>query len=312
MPDDFKEEKMPHCKVIAIGEVLMDIFPGYERIGGAPFNFAYHLLKMDVPVCLITRIGQDSLGQRIANLMELNGFDLQFVQRDEHHQTGKVNVTLNSQGNPTFDILADMAYDYIEVNDNILNAVQQKPDLIYFGTLAQRTDKGHDVIQDILAAREPNTRCLYDVNLRPGGWREKVVKASLSACDALKVNDEELEKIKVMLDFSGSDPDVIDFLMHEYQIDFISLTKGKAGSALFTLNGVYELANTPLDIAGDTVGAGDAYASMLALGYINKWPPAQIVETAAALARRVCGIKGAIPAEAGFYDGLKKNEKGSA
>ena len=299
-------------KVIAIGEVLMDIFPGYERIGGAPFNFAYHLLKMDVPVCLITRIGQDSLGQRIANLMELNGFDLQFVQRDEHHQTGKVNVTLNSQGNPTFDILADMAYDYIEVNDDILNAVQQKPDLIYFGTLAQRTDNGHDVIQDILAAREPNTRCLYDVNLRPGGWSEKVVKASLSACDALKVNDEELEKIKVMLDFSGSDPDFIDYLMHEYQIDFISLTKGKAGSALFTLNGVYELANTPLVIAGDTVGAGDAYTSMLALGYINKWPPAQIVETAAALARRVCGIKGAIPAEAGFYDGLMKNEKGTA
>jgi fructokinase len=308
---DFKEEKMPHCKVIVIGEVLMDVFPGYERTGGAPFNFAYHLLKMGVPVCLITRIGRDSPGQRIANLMELNGFDLRFVQRDEHHQTGKVMVSLDSQGNPTFDILEDMAYDHIDVNNDIFNAIRQKPDLIYFGTLAQRTDHGHDVIQRILAAREPNTRCLYDVNLRQGGWREKVVSVSLEACDGLKLNEEELKKIKIMLGFSGSDADFIDFLMHAYRINFIALTRGKAGSALYSLNGVYEQGNMPLEISGDTVGAGDAYASMLALGYIHKWPPVQIVETATELARRVCGIKGAIPAEAGFYDGLIKNEKGT-
>jgi len=300
---------MQSCKIIAIGEVLMDIFPGYERIGGAPFNFAYHLLKMDAPVCLIARIGQDSLGQRIANLMELNGFDLRFIQRDENHQTGKVNVTLNSQGNPTFDILKDMAYDYIEVNNDILSAIRKKPDLIYFGTLAQRTDHGHDAIQRILAERAPETRCLYDVNLRPGGWREKVVSVSLQACDALKLNEEELKKIKVMLDFSGSDPDFIEFLMQAYRIDFIALTRGKAGSKLYTLNGTYEMAGTPLDISGDTVGAGDAYASMLALGYIRRWPPAKIVKTAAELARRVCGIKGAIPVEADFYDGLIENEK---
>ena len=302
---------MPYCKVIAIGEILMDIFPGYERIGGAPFNFAYHLLKMDIPVGLITRIGQDSLGQRMANLMELNGFDLRFIQKDEHHQTGKVMVSLDSQGSPTFDILKDVAYDHIDSNKEILDAIQQKPDLIYFGTLAQRTDNGHDVIQHILAAKEPGTRCLYDVNLRPGGWRENVVDVSLGACDALKVNDEELRKIKIMLGFSGGDADFIDYLMRDYQIDFISLTKGRAGSVLFTLNGVYESVNTSLDISGDTVGAGDAYASMLALGYIHKWPPAQIMETATELARRVCGIKGAIPAEAGFYDGLINNEKGT-
>jgi fructokinase len=242
--------------------------------------------------------------------MELNGFDLRFIQRDENHQTGRVMVSLDSQGNPTFDILKDVAYDHINANDNIFNAIRQKPDLIYFGTLAQRTDHGHGVIQDILAAREPITRCLYDVNLRPDGWSEKIVNASLGACDALKLNDEELIKIKIMLGFSGGDADFIDYLMHEYQIDFISLTKGKAGSVLFTLNGVYEKAASPIDISGDTVGAGDAYASMLALGYINKWPPVQIVETATELARRVCGIKGAIPAEVGFYDGLMKDEKG--
>ena len=242
--------------------------------------------------------------------MELNGFDLRFVQRDGHHPTGKVTVTLNNQGHPTFDILADMAYDHIEVNGDILNAIRQNPDLIYFGTLAQRTDRGHEAIQSILSARGPNTRCIYDVNLRPGGWSEKIVNVSLQECDALKVNEEELRKIKTMLGFTGSDAAFIDHLMHKFRVDFISLTKGASGSMLFTTNGMYELANRPLDISGDTVGAGDAYSSILAMGYINKWPPAQIVETATELARRVCEIKGAIPAEADFYDGLIRPRRG--
>lgn len=303
---------MPPCSVIAIGEVLMDVFPGYERIGGAPFNFAYHLVKMGVPVCLITRIGGDDMGRYIANLMELNGFDLRLVQRDGHHPTGKVMVALDKQGHPTFDILADMAYDYIELNDHILNALRQKPDLIYFGTLAQRTTNGHETIQRVLSSKEPGTRCLYDVNLRPGGWSQKIVEKSLHACDALKANEEELTRMKAMLGFQGSDAAFVDRLMQDFGIDLISLTKGKEGSRLYTLTGAYQLDGMPGEILGDTVGAGDAYASIVSIGYINDWSPERIVATATELARRVCGIKGAIPVESGFYDGLIDGEKGTA
>ena len=36
--------------IIVIGEILMDIFPAYRQMGGAPFNFAYHLQKFGFPV----------------------------------------------------------------------------------------------------------------------------------------------------------------------------------------------------------------------------------------------------------------------
>ena len=115
-----------------------------------------------------------------------------------------------------------------------------------------------------------------------------------------------------MLHFSGSDRAFIEALMQDYDIDVISLTKGNAGSALLTATGFHELENTPLDISGDTVGAGDAYASIVAIGYLLNWGPERILQTATTLARRICTIKGAIPTETGFYDGLLDCARGAA
>jgi fructokinase len=249
------------------------------------------------------------MGGDIRNFLDLNGFDTRHVQQDVRYETGNVMVTLDSQGNPVFDILKDMAYDYIDFDSSISTTLQQKTGLIYVGTLAQRTEHGHKTIQRIVSSREPNTRCLYDVNLRPDCYSEEIVRASLRQCDVVKMNAEELEIIKAMFGFSGSNEIFIDYLMRDFGIEMISLTKGKDGSELFTSAGSYQMKHDPIEIKGDTVGAGDAYASMLAVGYLNHWPPELILEKATDLAERICSIKGAIPKETDFYDSLIYNEQ---
>jgi fructokinase len=267
------------------------------------------MLKMGMPVYFITKVGKDKTGMDIINLLDLNGFDTRHVQQDARYETGKVMVTLDTQGNPKFDILKNMAYDYIEFDSSISATLQQKPDLIYFGTLAQRTDHGLKTIQRILATRESNTRYLYDVNLRPDCYSEQIVKASLRQCDVVKMNADELEIIKTMFGFSKSNRIFLDYLMRDFGIEMISLTKGKDGSELFTSAGSYQMKHAPFEIKGDTVGAGDAYASMLALGYLNRWQPERVLEKATELAERVCSIKGAIPKETDFYDNLIDHEQ---
>lgn len=55
-----KENKI---KIACYGEVLWDIFPGGQRrAGGAPFNVAYHLSRMDVDAHMISSVGSDDLG----------------------------------------------------------------------------------------------------------------------------------------------------------------------------------------------------------------------------------------------------------
>ncbi len=41
--------------ILAIGEILYDIFPQYKRLGGAPFNFAFHVKNLGTPVCINLR-----------------------------------------------------------------------------------------------------------------------------------------------------------------------------------------------------------------------------------------------------------------
>jgi fructokinase len=295
--------------IVSMGEILFDVFPGYRRVGGAPFNFAYHMLKMGIQAEFVTRVGTDEAGRDIINFMDLNGFSISHVQRDPRHETGKVTVTLDNEGNPEFNIITNVAYDFIEFNADISELLHMTPDLIYFGTLAQRTDTGFDTLQQILSAREPNTRCIYDLNLRPNCYSEQAIKASLRQCDVVKMNADELRLLRKMHRFFGGDEAFIQYIMHAYGIEMLSLTQGNKGSALFSTTNAYHQEISAMETVVDTVGAGDAYAAVLALGYMNHWSPERILKNATALARRVCSIKGAIPKDTDFYKGLIDAEK---
>jgi len=100
--------------VLVLGEILFDIFPQYRRIGGAPFNFAFHLKKLGVPVRFISCVGEDEPGQRILEFLNSHGFALEDIKIDANHPSGRVLVRLDGRGMPEFDILPDVAYDYID------------------------------------------------------------------------------------------------------------------------------------------------------------------------------------------------------
>ncbi|MFO7497130.1 MAG: PfkB family carbohydrate kinase [Desulfobacterales bacterium] len=122
--------------VLVIGEVLFDVFPQYRRIGGAPFNFAYHLHHLGLPVRFVSRIGADAPGREVLAFFESCGLDAGDLQLDPTHATGQVQVSLDNDAVPTFDIRPNMAYDHIDVDRNLEKLLAAPPRLIYFGTLA--------------------------------------------------------------------------------------------------------------------------------------------------------------------------------
>ena len=50
--------------VIGLGEVLWDILPAGEQLGGAPANFAYHAHTLGAEALVVSRVGHDALGSR--------------------------------------------------------------------------------------------------------------------------------------------------------------------------------------------------------------------------------------------------------
>jgi fructokinase len=291
--------------ILVIGEILFDLFPNYKRLGGAPFNFAYHLKNFGFNVRFISRIGMDDAGKEILHKLELARFNLDDIQIDEVHPTGRVNVQLDRRGGPRFDIISDVAYDYIDFIPEYHSILINTAQMVYFGTLVQRSKAGCENLQEFISHNEPETINFYDINLRPGCYSNVIIEKSLSKTDILKLSSDELDTLKQMLSLKMNKDKLVDHIMEKYSISSVSLTKGELGSELFTEQGCFDSKPAEAISVVDSVGAGDAYAAMLAAGLLKKWQPKQILERALLFASRVCEIKGAIPDSASFYEPFK-------
>jgi fructokinase len=292
--------------ILSIGEILFDVFPEVRRLGGAPFNFAYHLHCLDIPVRFLSRIGSDSEGQAIVDFLETNAFPTSDLQIDTNHPTGRVKVALDGERGPHFQILPDMACDYVIPTPSIERYVAEECRLIYFGSLIQRTPDAARTVHRLLQLRSPGVRCLYDVNLRPGCFDADILERSLHQTDILKLNENEITVLADMKTIRGDTSAVAKALMTRYAIEMVVVTSAEQGSRMFTSESQHHI-QPPCNIRiKDTVGAGDAYAAMLAIGYLRDWPPERILSAAQSLATAVCRISGAVPTDRAFYNFLGK------
>ena len=282
--------------ILVIGEVLYDVFPGSRRVGGAPFNFASHLIHLGFTVKFITRVGADDDGRRLLEYMRRKGFDLEYVQIDDRHETGRVMVYPDQSGGHRFEILPDVAYDYIAWTEAALRVLQKPPDLIYFGNLAQRTATGRRTINRICRSRSPKSIVFYDINLRPGCYSRDIVRQSLFHADILKLNDEELDLIAGMFGLAGDADSMMETLMREFNLRLVALTKGGRGSEVFSAGDHIVM---PLHHVYDCVDA-----AVLAAGYLKNGDMHQVMAAAMEFAGRICGIPGAVPEDGAVYRGL--------
>ena len=285
---------------IVLGEILFDIFPGERCMGGAPFNFAFHLHCLGMPVVFISRVGEDPLGREIFNFAQRYGFPVEGIQTDAEHPTGEVQVSLDSRGSPKFEILPDRAYDHIELNSSLTT-----PPLVYFGTLAQRSAVSRKTIRDILKKFSKDSMLFMDMNLRAPFYDRGIIESSLELCDVLKVSGEELEELRnvFQLPHKGDTKSVVGYFQETYNIKCVCVTRGEDGSELYKAEreGCVAQSAHPTKCVKDTVGAGDAFSAMLAFGLLRGLPESLILERASFFASEVCSIKGALPKSRDFY-----------
>ena len=288
--------------ILIVGEILFDKFPGYKRLGGAPFNYYYHLRSLGLSAIFVGRIGRDRDGEEILLRFAKSGFDASGLQIDDQYGTGTVNVSLDSGGSHAFEIVPDVAYDHISLSDalNVINFDRVK--LIYFGTLIQRTLNGFHLIHQLTSETRAFTKSLCDLNLRPHCYSEKTVTDSLHRTDFLKLNIDEFQYLKDLYVYNDSNQSFIKYLKNRFMLEWICVTKGGSGSELHIGETVVKAPTKDPRNVIDTVGAGDAFSAILTIGYLKSWEPNLILERATEFALAICNIKGAIPDSSSFYD----------
>ncbi len=279
---------------LIFGEVLFDRFPdGSEVLGGAPFNVAWNLRGLGQDPLLVSRVGEDVLGDRILEAMDGFGLDSSGVQRDPVHSTGTVDVEI-VDGDPEFQIIADCAWDFIEPPAREFDA-----SVIYHGSLALRNDVSAATMAWILQAAGESTPVFFDVNLRPPWWDTTRIQDQLMTASFIKLNQYELDAL-----VPGEQPaeDRARELMDRSGVRNVFLTRGSDGATGFTPDGnVIDVRSDGELPVVDTVGAGDAFSSVLIVGILEDWSLQRTLERAQAFAGAVVGLRGATTTDPDFY-----------
>jgi fructokinase len=291
-----------NLSVAAIGEVLFDEFPCCRWLGGAPFNFIYHINKLLGRGYFISKVGSDSSGDEIIEKMAGSSIPRDFVEKDPLHPTGAATVKVDKNGDPCFTIVENCAYDFIKVSSETREFVSKNASMLYFGSLAQRNPVSRDAIRSLWGL---NIKYFCDINIRQHYYDKEIVTSSLKASNVLKVNLSELELIYELLYGGLFEMDSAALrLMEEFHIELLCVTMGAQGAALYKGN-EKDSYKASLSQIADTVGAGDAYSAILAIGYLQGWPIKRINGIATEFASGVCQIEGALPKDDDFYTDFK-------
>jgi len=279
--------------VIGLGEVLWDLLPEGKQFGGAPTNFAYHAKQFGADARVVSCVGDDDLGREILERLDRLGLDRQFVAVDPHRPTGTVSIAVDGDGKPDYIIHEDVAWDHIPVLPG-LEELALRADGVCFGSLAQRSSMSHNTINRFLEATSERCLRIFDINLRQHYYTTEIIQESLEQANVLKINDEELPVVAELLLIEGDLHAVMHTLIDRYALQAIALTKGADGSELVGRDVRATQPGAEVEVA-DTVGAGDAFAAVLAMGLLRGLDLETINAHAARVAAYVCTQAGATP-----------------
>jgi fructokinase len=284
---------MKKFTIAGIGELLWDVLPDGEVIGGAPVNFAYQVTALGAKGVPISTIGRDPRGERALAELQQRGVDISAISISEDFPTGYVTATIDEEGKAGYSFPDEVAWDHLLVNA-YAEKLRDTLDAICFGSLAQRSEHSRRAIHGFLDTLRPETVKVFDVNLRQDFYSGKVIDASLKRTDILKMNEEELPILAEILELRGPCEKWLSALVKRYHLRMAILSRGDKGSLLLTPESSSDHLGIVTHIE-DTIGAGDSFTAAVTIGYLRGLPLNEINEQANRIAAYVCSQRGGMP-----------------
>lgn len=274
-----------------------------KYLGGSSANIAAGTARLGLKSAMISRVGNEQLGQFLRNTLAQEGCDTSQISTDPNRLTGLVFLSLKDQD--TFPLLfyrrdcADMALSEADIDPEFIANCRA---LLITGTHLSTPTVLAASRKALLAAREAGTRTVLDIDYRPVLWgltstgdgetryiaSESVsahLQAQLPLFDLIIGTEEEF------LIAGGVENDLLASLnkVREVSDGVLVLKRGALGCQIFTGAIPEDLDQYPI-YGGERIevlnvlGAGDAFASGLLYGLLR----GKTAEESARIAN-VCG-----------------------
>lgn len=277
--------------IICFGEVLWDMLPTGAKPGGAPLNVAIHLKKQGLNPLLISKVGNDKEGEKLLEFLRNSGVNTNLVETDNTFPTSQVLVHLDKDKNATYEICEPVAWDNIEITQEI-NEALKNTGLIIYGSLASRNKTTRKTLLQML--RISDATRLVDINLRAPYDQREWIEELLHISDFAKLNDDELKIIAGWYGIEGDNHELTNWLTSFYNCKTVCVTRGENGAIIYSAGEVFEHNGFKVTVA-DTVGAGDSFLASLVSSLSKNTNVPDALEKACATGAFVASQNGAVP-----------------
>lgn len=247
-------------RVLVIGEALVDVVHARdgsvaEHVGGSPANVALGLGRLGRRADLLTWVGRDDRGRRIAEHLAASGATV-VAGSDGADRTSVAVAHLANDGGATYEF--DLTWRIPETWASPPTA----PIAVHTGSIAAVLEPGAADVARILAAHRTSATLTYDPNLRPSlmpspDATRPVVERIVAMADVVKVSDEDLAWL------SPGDPMGLAEEWAAAGPALVVVTRGGDGALAWTSAGVHVAVGSRRVEVADTVGAGDSFMAGL-------------------------------------------------
>lgn len=265
--------------VTALGELLIDFTengsseqgnPLMEaNPGGAPCNMLAMIQKLGGTTAFIGKVGKDMFGRQLKNAVEAVGIDTRNLMEDEEVHTTLAFVHTFPDGDRDFSFYRNPGADMMLTKGEIQEDLIRNSKAFHFGTLSSTHEGVREATRYAIdVAKEAGCLISFDPNLRPPLWNtledaRKEIEYGLSKADILKISDNEVEFLCGTSDYDEG----AQMLIEKYNIPFVCVTLGKAGSRAYYKGMRVEVSGFVQENTIETTGAGDTFCGCM-LNYI--------------------------------------------
>jgi len=280
-------------KVICFGEMLWDCFPDGKMPGGAPMNVALHLKQLGLNAKLVSKIGNDSSGEKLVRFMEGYQMPIGLIQIDSSVPTGQVIIDDTDKENIKYEIISPAAWDFITLSERLKKETQNAKALV-FGSLSVRHKESWATLKQLV---DYPLLKIFDINLRAPFIDFNKIEYLLKKTDILKINDDELQLLVkyFKIDLRNEiEEELFNYLSKNYSIQNVCITLGSKGAMMYQEGMFFHHSGYTIKVE-DTVGAGDAFLSGFIKMYLKDNAPNEVLDFACKLGAFVAGKKGGTP-----------------
>jgi fructokinase len=251
--------------ILCAGEALIDMLPRQTEAGeaafapypgGAVFNTAIALARLEVPVSFFTGLSDDLFGERLSRSLTVNGVDQSLIARSARPTT-LAFVTL-SGGNASYTFYDENTAGRM-VSEADLPAIPDAAAAGFFGGISLAVEPCAEAYATLAARMSAAGKLvMLDPNVRPGfiadeaRYRDRMQRL-LSLSDVVKVSDEDLVWL-----MGDGDADVLAEAVRANGPALVLVTRGAEGVTVYSDADPLHHPAPKAEVV-DTVGAGDTF-----------------------------------------------------